>query len=35
MEYPDCGAEERKQKEDVVGCLGRLTIRKRDSSSEG
>lgn len=30
MEHPDCGAEEREQKEEVVGCLGRLTLRNRE-----
>lgn len=33
MEYPGCGAGRRKQREDVVGCLRRLTVGK--SSSEG
>lgn len=28
MEYPDCGTEEGKQKEDVVGCLGRLNEKQ-------
>lgn len=29
MEYPGCGAEERKQREDVVGCMRRLSMGKR------
>lgn len=33
MEHPDCGAEEREQKEDVGGCLGRLTMRNREAPS--